>query len=331
MSKYTPAQVAVAADDGGTANNDIEVDTAMEAGAEIDIKAPNGDDEIVGGREMEAEANDPAGVPGLGPNGVDMAAHIGLRGLLAVWVTLFHLLHYSELRLPFMPYFLIVGIWVKDDYQPAIVLESVPMIWFFLLSGFSLTVVYAGRIGAEGKKAFWQNRFARIMPLYLVTSLLGSHALLTGHLYIPPPGTGGGSAPAFGFGAMVFFAFVPVCTWLGWPNNPNFNGPAWFVSTIAAFYVAFPLWTLRKVRAKAANLFGFFVRMGCLQYYVALGATMISKHIWEHFVGFQVATWWPVSRYPARRDSAEQFSRLNALLFTAMGLDFHSRVLLCRS
>ncbi len=33
----------------------------------------------------------------------------------------------------------------------------------------------------------------------------------------------------------------------------------------------------------------------------------------------------------ARCDSAGHFSRLNALLFAAAGLDFHSRVLLCHS
>ena len=138
------------------------------------------------------------------------------------------------------------------------------MIWFFLLSGFSLTVVYAGRIHAEGKWAFWQNRFARIAPLYLVTSLLGSHALLTGHFYVPPPGTGGKGSSNL-FAVTVFFLFVPISTWFGWPNGPNFNGPAWFVSTIAAFYAVFPFLTLRKVKAKAANLFGFFCRMATLQ------------------------------------------------------------------
>jgi peptidoglycan/LPS O-acetylase OafA/YrhL len=97
---------------------------------------------------------------------------------------------------------------------------------FFLLSGFILTYTYSHKFGAAVQRyRFWQARFARIYPVYLLSLLLMLPFVIgTLHLW----GTLG--------------AIFMVQAWN--PVHPEtaevWNGPAWTLSTEAFFYLLFP-------------------------------------------------------------------------------------------
>lgn len=85
---------------------------------------------------------------------VDMSSHVGLRGFAAIWVMVFHTLFFSKHSV---------------DLQGS---SLMPL--FFLLSGFSLAVAYGDRCGEmyfENKLLFYQNRIARVYPLYYICTL----------------------------------------------------------------------------------------------------------------------------------------------------------------
>jgi len=96
---------------------------------------------------------------------------------------------------------------------------------FFLLSGFILAYTYEGQIdGASGRTRFWEARFARIYPVYLL-SLVLSYTF----------------AASLPFGARLAVLGM-VQAWNPW--NPGMAGawnyPAWTLSTEAFFYLCFP-------------------------------------------------------------------------------------------
>jgi peptidoglycan/LPS O-acetylase OafA/YrhL len=105
---------------------------------------------------------------------------------------------------------------------------------FFLLSGFILAYTYEGQIdGASGRMRFWEARFARIYPVYLL-SLVLSYTLAT---RLP-------------FGTRLAVLGM-VQAWNPW--NPDMAGawnyPAWTLSTEAFFYLCFPFlvpWISRR-------------------------------------------------------------------------------------
>ena len=86
---------------------------------------------------------------------VNMNSHNGLRGLCSVWIMMYHFLKMS----------------IGFD-----ILGNIAMPIFFILSGFSLSVVYGASV--EGKSyflniaEFYRNRFARIYPVYILTTFL---------------------------------------------------------------------------------------------------------------------------------------------------------------
>lgn len=97
--------------------------------------------------------------------------------------------------------------------------------FFFLLSGFILAYTYDGQISAPGGRArFWQARFARIYPVYLLSLLL---------------------ALWFEHGLRAIEALVVLLMIQTWnPRTPGFFGawnyPAWTLSVEAFFYLCFP-------------------------------------------------------------------------------------------
>ena len=116
---------------------------------------------------------------------VDMESHGGLRGLLSVYIVIFHLLLMNRQH-PFI------------DIQ-----GSCLMPFFFVLSGFSLVVGYGRkkyllqsdicgvRLSGSNPESdtcvkfdawkFYQNRLARVMPLYYFDSfVLGLPLFLSG-------------------------------------------------------------------------------------------------------------------------------------------------------
>jgi peptidoglycan/LPS O-acetylase OafA/YrhL len=109
--------------------------------------------------------------------------------------------------------------------------------FFFILSGFILSLNYANYLRDEGisRRDFWLMRFARIYPLYLLTLLV--EIPFTMHEYHAD--------------ASVWWARLLTCagmmqSWVpieGWVTA--FNMPSWSLSTEAFFYAIFPLLVLR--------------------------------------------------------------------------------------
>ena len=110
---------------------------------------------------------------------------------------------------------------------------------FFILSGFILSYTYSGQIeGHRNRARFWQARFARIYPVYLLSLLL--MLPFSGQL---SPGLS-----------------VAVLTMVqGWnPLHPEYRGmwnmPAWTLSVEAFFYLVFPFLLPLFARASTRTL-----------------------------------------------------------------------------
>ncbi|MHB1938221.1 MAG: acyltransferase family protein [Acidobacteriaceae bacterium] len=110
---------------------------------------------------------------------------------------------------------------------------------FFVLSGFILVYTYQGKIsGPENILHFWEARFARIYPVYLLA--------LT--LMIP-------FAKTITIGQR-FAVLSMVQTWMPWRPDlvGAWNFPAWSLSVEAFFYLMFPLIFLALNRMRVAGL-----------------------------------------------------------------------------
>lgn len=132
----------------------------------------------------------------------NMKQHNGLRGLLAIHVAIFHYI------------------------MPIHTYGNVHMPFFFLLSGFSLSVLYGKR--ESQTRSFLQNRMARCLPIYYLSNVLAVPLGFFGHGFHPAK-----------FWSTSKQTILPIFTW--WTGRPSsFNGPAWTVSTLMAFYLVFP-------------------------------------------------------------------------------------------
>ncbi len=97
---------------------------------------------------------------------------------------------------------------------------------FFILSGFILTYTYSGKLtDSSGDGRFWEARFARVWPLYLLSLLLSSWFMhTTPHL------------PA----AVATICMVQSWNPLSVGSGGSWNGVCWTLSCEAFFYVLFP-------------------------------------------------------------------------------------------
>jgi peptidoglycan/LPS O-acetylase OafA/YrhL len=97
---------------------------------------------------------------------------------------------------------------------------------FFLLSGFILAYTYAGQIGGPGDyRRFWEARFARIWPVYVVSHLRPAAV----HQALP--------TPSYMLATLLMLqAWTPFdhAMWAAW------NYVCWTLSVEALFYVCFP-------------------------------------------------------------------------------------------
>jgi len=163
-----------------------------------------------------------------------------LRGVLALFVVLFHLPVASHLRdLP-----LVMHGYLVVDY-------------FFVLSGFVIAHSYGRRIetGAQGRD-FLIKRVARVWPLHAV--MLGAFVLLevvraVTHFDSVPAFTGD-RAPG---GILTNLLMIQA---LGTEDSQTWNGPAWAVSAEMLCYVVFAgliLWARRWAILLAVIIAGF--------------------------------------------------------------------------
>ena len=112
--------------------------------------------------------------------------------------------------------------------------------FFFVLSGFILTYVYADRLTtSRDLRRFYFTRLARIWPLHLVTLTIFIFCFMKfQHIYNNEEPTRRLIANAF-----LLQSWVPSYSWCF-----SFNGVSWSISTEAFFYLMFPLLILRRGR-----------------------------------------------------------------------------------
>jgi peptidoglycan/LPS O-acetylase OafA/YrhL len=161
---------------------------------------------------------------------VDMRAHNGLRGVLALWIMLFHCVFYSKLHE------------LIDVDRPRInLMGSALMPSFFVLSGFSLAVCHGATLTPDGGlftaewwagwRRFMQNRAARILPVFYLVTACAVPLTFLGHGWV--------NNDTFSIVSRVITNVLVIHMWT--PVAGSFCGPAWTVSTLWFFYVIFPI------------------------------------------------------------------------------------------
>ncbi len=140
-----------------------------------------------------------------------------LRFFAALWIVLFHIRE--------------IGLWRGGPalYRAVISLGYLGVSLFFVLSGFILVYVYAGR--AVSKRRFWQARFARVYPAYLFSLLLTAPSIV-GMLPILRL-THGSPAVAIASFPLLLEAWLPRDLFF-------WNVVAWSLSVEVFFYFVFP-------------------------------------------------------------------------------------------
>ncbi|MFM9871826.1 MAG: acyltransferase family protein [Fimbriimonadaceae bacterium] len=202
----------------------------------------------------------------------------GIRALAALWVVLVHIdsLHAA-----------VAGSGASDFIREYSIL---PVVFFFILSGFILSVVYLPRVEECGfavpaqKKYAW-SRAARIVPLYLFSLIPG---VVFGCLWLSNRTV---AWPLMG-------DLTSNSAWLGvngWGFNVflRSNVPAWTLTAELIFYLMFP-WLMSRVlkwdREKClfglmASLFGYLMiqlGLGLMQMMGSSAASQFGKGV-GHF------------------------------------------------
>ncbi len=207
-------------------------------------------------------------------------AHTGLRGLFALWILLFHSIFYS------------VG-WNLHG--------SALMPLFYLLSGYSLAIGYGGRAGyneEEQRKqvarfditGFYKNRFARIAPVYYVVTLAALPLVIFGHGWVPPNE----------LWQVLASNLAAVQMWLPLPAifGKNIDGPGWTISTLAFFYLIFPLLLKRYRNHTQQSLNRSITVLMVVQAVVFFAVYFAVSRIFNASAGFWAAHASPISRFP---------------------------------
>jgi peptidoglycan/LPS O-acetylase OafA/YrhL len=192
-------------------------------------------------------------------------AHTGMRGLLAFYIMLFHALSFS------------VG-WNLHG--------SAVMPVFFLLSGYSLAIVYGKQLSRFDVKRYYRNRFARIAPVYYVAMLIALPLAVFDHGWVSP------SDIDWVFATNIF----AVQMWASLPPL-SFVGPAWTISTLAFFYLVFP-WLLRWHQNQTDRRLNQWIKiLAVLQAAVFFGLGFAIEPA-DHWLAFWASHAWPISRLP---------------------------------
>ena len=148
--------------------------------------------------------------------------------------------------------------------------------FFYVLSGYILTVNYAGKVGSWAEiRLFWWKRFARIYPTHLLS--LAAALPLGSSLAILP------------LNLLLLQSWFPAQS-----VHFSFNGPSWSISNEAAFYAAFPWlvglvtprrlagWGIGLVAAalflRADFLFYVFPPTRLFEFCVGIGLALYARH-----------------------------------------------------
>lgn len=148
---------------------------------------------------------------------------------------------------------------------------------FFILSGFVLAYSHQGKIdGMRSCGAFWQARFARIYPVYLLSLLLCFEDAL--HISVK----------------LRLAALTMVQSWN--PFHPGYGGdwnmPSWTLSVEAFFYLLFPLLLVLIEKLPVRALWVLFTSMLAI---IVIFGTALNEPV-PHLHGFPIPL--PVLRLP---------------------------------
>lgn len=205
---------------------------------------------------------------------IALPALTGVRFVAAFYVLIFHI--FATLR---------VSVWRPLDNVLGAGYTAVT--FFFVLSGFILTVCYAGPGLAEpsSSRAFYLARFFRVYPCYLAAFLASVIAVvLCGFTPQEPP-----SMPSAIASLLGVQAFHPA-----WARS--WNTPGWSVSVEIASYLAFPpllTWARRLGFRSQLALFGSAWAVGLAFFLPGLVGRSFDTLAWHNFVKFS-----PVVRFP---------------------------------
>ncbi|CAJ1328202.1 unnamed protein product [Effrenium voratum] len=225
---------------------------------------------------------------GLMKGRVDTLALTGLRGFAALHVAVGHYASASPLHVD------LIG--------------GASMSFFYLLSGFVMTLGYAKDLLADdssnfrdfNKKRFWRNRFARLFPMYMLTNV----AIFLVMHYLGDNAMEGMSSGKFDMN-LVFTILglnmwiYPLDAWL--PQTQQIELPSnlvtWTVQTMAVFYLIFPSmlpWLKAVRRRKLTVHLLFWLQATTFMAIVCLGLFGIDNFNWAYWT----ARAWPLSRVP---------------------------------
>lgn len=154
---------------------------------------------------------------------------------------------------------------------------------FFVLSGFIIAYTYYDSFLTKrwsGSPDFWWKRFARIYPVYIVTTMLSAAmyavAVAVGHQFR------NADSAVLNWPTAILNVFG-IQEWVG---VPSLNGPAWSVSAELFAYALFPAMAVLTVRVTRRSslllLIGLFTLSLTLTYHQGL----VSPRIWQVFFEF---------------------------------------------
>ena len=203
---------------------------------------------------------------------IDLDAHLGLRGALSCWIVLFHC---------FRSYRGAGDV----DFQGS---SLMPM--FFMLSGFSLAATYNGASGSSWR-SFFSNRLARVLPVYLLMSLLVLPMWFTGF---------GDAAPGPDMLPSAISTVALSSTMLCFLYGSPLDGPSWTVQSLVWMWMLFPFFMRRARKMKSSGLCVWIVWLFYLQLLLLGGgfALILIYTTWGFWPAFCAATMHPLTRMP---------------------------------
>jgi len=268
---------------------------------------------------------------------IDTDALTGLRGLVALHIAIGHFSSFG-------------------GEPPVDLLGGASMSFFYLLSGFVMTLGYGKRCIDPQQHfdfdywTFLRNRLARLFPMYLLTNLM----FLSGYFFFMPnyyTQINGGAyvtrdvLTLFGLN-MFIYPFAPILTELlgsdvimgGEATMLPTNGVSWTIQTMFIFYLTFPL-VLRWIRKNnnrnsRASLFRglYFVQLAWFVTALFLVAVPPMSSVGPGW-GYWVGRAWPFGRLPVfmmgclaaaeRLDSDKLTNTVGGTALTRIQMDFY--------
>ena len=174
-------------------------------------------------RRIARSATPAARLPRLRPESDELLHLDALRFIAAVGVVLYHIWE-------------VLGLGPVDPASRAISSLNLFVDLFFVISGFVISWVYAGKIKTvQDYGRFLHKRVARLWPLHLL--LLGGFIALGA---VSEMMSGGSLAPRFD----CFWPHVLLLHGMGVCAAPMFNYPSWSISAEMGMYALFPVYLL---------------------------------------------------------------------------------------